>query len=157
MATCDALRKWDSVSGVLHRVPTKAANFAIRMKREALVARPSIQSIVDKQVLHLTTTGRRTGLPREIEIWFVVCHERFYLFAERGEAAKWVKNIRHNPKVTVRIGECQIDGTARVLDSQADCKLWGQVAALADHKYGWGEGVPVEITPLPYPDPFPGH
>src|SRR4051794_33374892 len=29
------------------------------------------------QVLHLTTIGRRTGLPREIEIWFVVYRDRF--------------------------------------------------------------------------------
>lgn len=49
-------------------------------------------------------------MPREIEIWFVVCHERFYLFAEPGEAAGWVKNIRPNPKVTVRIGERNDDG-----------------------------------------------
>ena len=32
----------------------------------------SLMSIVDKHVLYLTTVGRRTGLPREIEIWFVV-------------------------------------------------------------------------------------
>jgi deazaflavin-dependent oxidoreductase (nitroreductase family) len=65
----------------------------------------SIQDLAEKQVLSLTTIGRRTGLPREIEIWFVVCRERFYLFAETGEAAGWVKNIRGNPEVTVRIGE----------------------------------------------------
>jgi hypothetical protein len=59
------------------------------------------------------------------------------------------RNIRRNPKVTVRIGEWQIDATARVLDRQADRKLWDQVAAMADHKYGWGEGLPVEITPFP--------
>jgi deazaflavin-dependent oxidoreductase (nitroreductase family) len=109
----------------------------------------SIQSVADQQVLHLTTIGRTTGLPREIEIWFVVSCERFYLFAETGEAAGWVKNIRRNPKVTVRITEWQIDATARVLDRQTDSKLWNQVAAIADHKYGWGDGLPVEITPLP--------
>ena len=47
----------------------------------------SIQDFADKQVLHLTTIGRRTGLPREIEIWFVLCCERFYLLAETSEAA----------------------------------------------------------------------
>ena len=29
----------------------------------------------------------------------VVCRERFYLLAETGEAAGWVKNIRRNPRV----------------------------------------------------------
>ena len=109
----------------------------------------SPHSVADKQILYLTTIGRATDLPRQIEIWFVVCRERFYVFAERGEAAGWVKNIRRNPKVTVRIGEWQIDATARVLDRQADRKLWDLVAAMANHKYEWGEGLPVEITPLP--------
>jgi deazaflavin-dependent oxidoreductase (nitroreductase family) len=111
--------------------------------------RGSLQTVADKRVLHLTTIGRTTGLPREIEIWFVVSCERFYLFAETGEAAGWVKNIRRNQKVAVRIGEWQIEATARVLDRRADRKLCKDVAAIADHKYGWGEGLPVEITPLP--------
>jgi len=108
----------------------------------------SLESVADKQVVHLITIGRTTGLPREIEIWFVVSCERFYLFAETGEAAGWVKNIRRNSKVTIRVGEWKIDATARVLDRQTDRKLWDQVAAIADHKYGWGKGLPVEITPL---------
>ena len=108
----------------------------------------TIQDLAHEQVLYLTTTGRRTGLPREIEIWFVICCERFYLFAETGEAAKWVKNIRRKPEVLVRIGERQIGATARVLDREADRDLWDQVAALAERKYGWGDGLPVEIAPF---------
>jgi deazaflavin-dependent oxidoreductase (nitroreductase family) len=108
----------------------------------------SLESVADKQVLYLTTLGRRTGLPREIEIWFVVWCERLYLFAETREAAGWVKNIRANPRVLVRIGEWRADATARVLDPHTDRKLWDQVAAIADRKYGWGDGLPVEITPL---------
>ena len=111
----------------------------------------SVQDVADKKVLYLTTIGRRTGLPREIEIWFVVCSQRFFLFAETGQAAGWVKNIKRNSNVTVRIGEWQIDATARVLDRHTDRKLWDQVAAIAERKYGWGEGLPVEITPLPPP------
>jgi deazaflavin-dependent oxidoreductase (nitroreductase family) len=118
---------------------------------EASTARESLKSVADEQVLYLTTIGRTTGLLRVIEIWFVVCRERLYLFAEMGEAAGWVKNIRRNPKVTVRIGKRQIDATARVLDRHADRKLWDEVAAIADRKYGWGDGLPVEITPLPSP------
>jgi deazaflavin-dependent oxidoreductase (nitroreductase family) len=107
----------------------------------------SIHDVADEQVLYLTTIGRRTGLPREVEIWFVICCDRFYVFAETGEAANWVKNIRGNPTVTVRIGDRQIGATARVLDRHDDRKLWDKVAAMADRKYGWGDGLPVEITP----------
>jgi len=108
----------------------------------------SINDFADKKVLYLTTIGRRTGLPRQIEIWFVVYRDRFYLVAETAEAAAWVKNLRSNPEVTVRIGERQIGAKARVLDRETDRELWDQVAAVADHKYGWGDGLPVEITPF---------
>jgi deazaflavin-dependent oxidoreductase (nitroreductase family) len=108
----------------------------------------SIQDIADKQVLYLTTIGRNTGLPREIEIWFVVYRDRFYLFAETGEVAEWVKNVRRNPEVSVRIGERKIGATARVLDRESDRELWDHVAAIADRKYGWGDGLPVELAPF---------
>jgi len=42
--------------------------------------RARIEDIADAQVLYLTTIGRKTGLPREIEIWFVTFTGRFYLF-----------------------------------------------------------------------------
>jgi deazaflavin-dependent oxidoreductase (nitroreductase family) len=109
----------------------------------------SLKSIADEQVLDLTTIGRTSDLRREIEIWFVVFRERFYVLAETGEAAGWVKNIRRNPQVMVRIGARQINAMARVLDRQADRILWDEVAEIADRKYRWGDGLPVEITPLP--------
>jgi deazaflavin-dependent oxidoreductase (nitroreductase family) len=119
---------------------------------EASMTQVNIQSVAEEQVFHLTTMGRTTGLAREIEIWFVVSSERFYVFAETGEAAGWVKNIRRHPNVRVRIGDRQIDATARVLDHQADRELWDRVAAIADRKYGWGDGLPVEITPASSPN-----
>lgn len=115
---------------------------------EASTARASLESVANEQVLYLTTIGRRTGLSREIEIWFVVYRERLYLFAETGEAAGWVKNLRQTPTVKVRIGDRHIDAVARVLDRIADRTLWDHVAAMASRKYGWGEGLPVEITPV---------
>jgi hypothetical protein len=57
----------------------------------------SLNDLAQEKVLHLTTLGRKTGLPREIEIWFIVCCGCIYLFAETGETADWVKNIRHEP------------------------------------------------------------
>jgi deazaflavin-dependent oxidoreductase (nitroreductase family) len=102
--------------------------------------------LADEAVLYLTTVGRKTGLRREIEIWFVVRCERLYLFAETREAAGWVKNIRRNPNVTVRIGQWRSDATARVLDGHTELRLWEQVAAIGLRKYGWSDGLPVEIS-----------
>lgn len=112
-----------------------------------LMTPSQIQDIADSKVLYLTTVGRRTGLPREIEIWFVVHGSRFYLFAEIGEAAAWVKNIRRNPEVVVRIGDERMEAAARILDRESDRALWDEVAAIAVRKYGWGDGLPVEIIP----------
>jgi deazaflavin-dependent oxidoreductase (nitroreductase family) len=107
----------------------------------------SIQGFADRKVLYLTTIGRRTGLPRKIEIWFVVDGERFYLFAETGEGAAWIKNIRHHAEVVIEIGQQRIAATARVLNRETERDLCNRVAAIADRKYGWGDGLPVEITP----------
>ena len=53
--------------------------------------------------------------------------------------------------MTARIGDVQIEAVARVLDPQTDHSLWDQVAAIAKRKYGWGDGLPVEITPRSAP------
>jgi hypothetical protein len=55
--------------------------------------------------------------------------------------------MRHNGEVTVRTGEQRINAKARVLDRELDSDLWDTVAALAVRKYGWGDGLPVEIIP----------
>ena len=46
--------------------------------------------------LYLTTIGRTTGNPREIEIWFTERGGRFYLIAEQYERANWVRNVAAN-------------------------------------------------------------
>ena len=55
--------------------------------------------------LYLTTTGRRSGIAREIEIWFTELGGHFYIIAEHGERANWLRNIRTNPRVHVRVGD----------------------------------------------------
>ena len=109
----------------------------------------TLEDLAGEQLLHLTTVGRVSGRPQEIEIWFIVCREKFYLFAERGEAAGWVKNIRRSPNVRIRIREREIEAVAKVLDYRTDRQLWDKGQAIAERKYGWGDGLPVEITPVP--------
>ena len=101
----------------------------------------------DLQYLYLTTTGRRTGLPREIEIWFTERDGRFYLIAEHGEHANWVRNIRANPQVHMRVGALQLNGTARLVDDEREPELALAVKSLSDAKYGWSNGLVAEISP----------
>jgi deazaflavin-dependent oxidoreductase (nitroreductase family) len=99
------------------------------------------------QYLYVTTIGRVTGLPRQIEIWFVAWNGNLYIFAERFHNAQWVKNISRDPRVRVRLSDGEFEASARVLDPSADDEEWRTVQRLARDKYGWGDGLPVRITP----------
>jgi deazaflavin-dependent oxidoreductase (nitroreductase family) len=101
----------------------------------------------EAQYLYLTTTGRRTGRPREIEIWFTRRAGRLYLVAEHRERAQWVRNLRALPRVTVRLGRSTFAAMARVVDARAEPLLARAVKSLSQKKYGWGDGLVVELAP----------
>lgn len=98
-----------------------------------------------EEYLYLTTTGRRSGSPREIEIWFTAHAGRYYLVAEHGERAHWVQNVRAEPHVMVRVGTERFAARARVV---ADERLAHAVQRLSEAKYGWGDGLVVELEPI---------
>lgn len=101
---------------------------------------------VQPQFLYLTTTGCRTGLPREIEIWFTTRRGFYYLVAEHGERANWVRNIRAEPRVRFRIRGRTHRGHARVVAARAEPALAAAVRRLSEKKYGWGRGLVVELV-----------
>jgi deazaflavin-dependent oxidoreductase (nitroreductase family) len=96
--------------------------------------------------LYLTTTGRVTGLPREIEIWFTEHGGRFYLVAERG-SANWVRNIQSKPQVKARAGNTEFNALGRVVHNDREPQLAATVKALFNAKYAWSDGLIVELTP----------
>jgi deazaflavin-dependent oxidoreductase (nitroreductase family) len=96
--------------------------------------------------LYLTTTGRITGQAREIEIWFAEHGGRFYLVAER-ESANWVRNIQSQPQVKVRVADAEFNSVARVVHNDREPQLAATARALFDAKYGWSDGLVVELTP----------
>ncbi|HKP87106.1 MAG TPA: nitroreductase family deazaflavin-dependent oxidoreductase [Blastocatellia bacterium] len=108
---------------------------------------PKSKTSAAPQYLYLTTTGRVTGQPREIEIWFVESEGKYYILAEHFYEAQWVKNILRDSRVRVRIEGRNFEATARVLDKKIDAALWELAQRLCREKYKWGDGLPVEITP----------
>jgi deazaflavin-dependent oxidoreductase (nitroreductase family) len=96
--------------------------------------------------LYLTTNGRVTGQAREIEIWFAEQGGHFYLLAER-ESANWVRNIQPHPQVKVRVGDTEFDAIAHVVRNDREPQLAATVKALFNAKYGWSDGLIVELTP----------
>jgi deazaflavin-dependent oxidoreductase (nitroreductase family) len=65
---------------------------------------------------YVTTTGRATGLPREIEIWFAMAGDTIYLLSEHQDRAHWVRNLRRDPRARVRIADRNFEGRARFMD-----------------------------------------
>ena len=70
----------------------------------------------------MTTTGRRSGRPHRIEIWFAgeAGSRTIYVLAGGRERADWVRNAMADPRVTVRIGGREGVATARVLEPGTD-------------------------------------
>jgi deazaflavin-dependent oxidoreductase (nitroreductase family) len=105
----------------------------------------------EPQYLYLMTTGRRSGLPRQIEIWFTRRDERYYVISEHHHNAHWVQNLLANPRVRWRVGSATLTGRARVIDPAAEATLTETIQALSQEKYGWGDGLVVELIPDPVP------
>ena len=72
---------------------------------------------------YLTTTGRVSGRPHTIEIWFALQDRTLYLLSGGGDRSDWVRNLQASPEVTVRIGRRDapaLPGRARVVASKTD-------------------------------------
>jgi len=63
-------------------------------------------------VLLLTTTGRKSGLPRVTPLQFEEVDGTYYVASARGQDADWFKNILANPHVQVNIRDCHFDAIA---------------------------------------------
>jgi len=109
----------------------------------------------EDSVLHLQTIGRTSGRARTIEIWFATDGETIYLLAGGRDGAHWVRNLRAEPRVRLRIGGQTLDGRARVIEGESSEPVARRM--LAAKYQGWREGsplsawasgsLPVEIVP----------
>jgi deazaflavin-dependent oxidoreductase (nitroreductase family) len=75
-----------------------------------------LDAYADEPFCHLTTTGRRTGRPHTIEIWFAVDGGVVYLMAGGRERSDWVRNLLADPAVRLRIAGERWEARARVVD-----------------------------------------
>ena len=98
----------------------------------------------NQQYLYLTTRGRLSGVPREIEIWFTERDGCFYLIAEY-DTSNWVQNLIAYPKVQVQLAGKSFNARARVISSGTD--LSQSIQQLSRDKYGWGDGLVIELKP----------
>jgi len=84
--------------------------------------------IYGRMVLLLTTTGRKSGLPRVTPLQYEEINDCFYIGSARGTKADWYRNIVANPKVNIRVRRRQFDGTAEPVTDP------GQIADFLEYR-----------------------
>jgi deazaflavin-dependent oxidoreductase (nitroreductase family) len=79
-----------------------------------------LAALAGEQFCYLTTAGRRTCSPHEIEIWFAIAGATIYMLHGSGISSDSVRNLLAEPRVTVRIADRSFEGTARVVSAPDD-------------------------------------
>jgi deazaflavin-dependent oxidoreductase (nitroreductase family) len=81
--------------------------------------------LVDDPTVDITTTGRRTGEPRRVEIWMLDIDGRFFITGTPGPRA-WLANLRANPRLTVHLkrhSHANLAAVAHCVDDEATRRL----------------------------------
>ena len=123
--------------------PTSFESF---LKKINLNLSSKTSNLDQEKFLYLTTHGRKSKQPREIEIWFTHAEGKFYVIAEYT-TSNWVLNLQANPTVRVRVADNTVAAQARVVTAKTDPELHKNIQALSIKKYGWGDGLVVELVP----------
>ena len=79
--------------------------------------------------LNLRTVGRKTGLKRDIELWFAFDDYKLHFLAH--ESSNWWKNIVKTPRVEVEVSEILFEGKGRLVQERLD-----HIFELFRRKYG---------------------
>ena len=119
--------------GVISR--TAIVNPTMGRRAGGHVDEATLNALHHSQVIDLTTTGRRTGLPRKIEIFL---HDKDGLLFISGmpradRTRDWIHNITADPHVVVHLKQSMtpvdIPATARVVTDLAERRPLMEAAA----------------------------
>jgi deazaflavin-dependent oxidoreductase (nitroreductase family) len=127
----------------------------VRATRRYRLGVTALAEAADDDYCHLTTRGRVSGDPHEIEIWFALDGTTLFMLAGSREGADWVRNLQAQPAVTVRVRDTVHEATARVVTDPDEAR---RARTLVFEKYeprnpglaGWRESalpVAVDVTP----------
>jgi deazaflavin-dependent oxidoreductase (nitroreductase family) len=83
------------------------------------VMRPLLErNLTPRTQALLETTGRRSGKPRRVPVGNGLRGNVFWIVAEHGHHADYVRNIERDPRVRVKVGPDWHSGTAHVLPDE---------------------------------------
>lgn len=80
-------------------------------------------------VADLTTIGRKSGLPRTVELRFIYHQGSFYASSSRVKGKHWCENLLENPAVVITVKGQKVAGLARQIN---DDKLRREILAARD-------------------------
>ena len=103
-------------------------------------------SISQSQFLYLTTKGWKSGKLHYIEIWYVKQNKDYYVLSEHRKKAHWVQNIIHDPKISFQVDKQIFNGYGRIVENVEESDLIHRVSELMNKKYGWSDGLIMELT-----------
>ena len=105
----------------------------------------SAADLADVEFCYLTTTGRESGQPHRIEIWFVAHADGAYLLSNSIES-DWYRNLVAEPGVVLEIAGERRDTTAHPVDMTDPANAVIRPAMVAKYQTGyendlreWGE------------------
>jgi deazaflavin-dependent oxidoreductase (nitroreductase family) len=94
----------------------RASTFASVKLLNPVMRRALEAGIVPRGWALLETTGRRSGEPRRVPVGNGLRGRQFWIVAEHGHHANYVRNLQADPRVRVKVGRRWLSGTAHVLD-----------------------------------------
>jgi deazaflavin-dependent oxidoreductase (nitroreductase family) len=95
-----------------------ALNGAVSLKREFVHrVQRLVMNPIGRQlpVTMLETTGRKSGQPRHTAIGGKLVGNQYWMVSEHGEHSDYVRNIKANPAVRLRLGGQWRSGVAHLL------------------------------------------
>jgi deazaflavin-dependent oxidoreductase (nitroreductase family) len=93
-----------------------------------------LEKVKGEKFIYLTTTGRKTGKPHTVELWFAISDNRIFLSHE-GAMTDWMKNIQKKGDVNVKIGNIKLAGRASFTPDKGASREMGK-KALYEKYYG---------------------
>ena len=116
-------------------------------------------ALAKDRVIDITTTGRRTGEPRRIEIWFHRIDGRYFITGTPGHPRGWYANLVAHPAFTFHLKQsvrADLPATARPITDPAERERvlaavleggWNRSRARDGQLAAWIAGSPlVEVT-----------
>ncbi len=83
--------------------------------------------------IKITVTGRKSGRPISIPVWFVLEDDKLYLLPVQGSDSQWYKNVLTNPTIRIDARGAQADVKAVPI---TDAKAVSTVVEKFREKYG---------------------